>query len=49
MWKNKKVYTALNYIGQFFSLTSAVTGCTLISAFTSLLVIPIGIMSYATG
>ena len=31
----------------FLILTSPITGCILISAFASLLVIPIGIMSYA--
>ena len=41
----KKAYTNLRYIKHFPILASAVTGCILISAFASLLGIPIGIKS----
>ena len=40
---------ALNYIEYFLILTSAVTGFISISAFASLLGIPLGIMSSAIG
>ena len=43
--KHRKVCTALNYIGHFLILASAITGCISISAFVSLLGIPIGITS----
>ena len=42
--KHKKVCATLNYIEQFLILASAINACISISAFTSLLVIPIGIM-----
>ena len=45
--KYKKVCTTLNYIEHFLILASAITGCILISAFVSLLGIPIGITSSA--
>ena len=45
----KTVSTALNYIEHFLILASAVTGCILISAFASLLGIPVGITSSAIG
>ena len=45
--KYKKVRTTLNYIEHFLILASAITGCILISAFVSLLGIPIGITSSA--
>ena len=45
--KHKKGYTNLNYVEHFFILSSAVAGCILISAFASLLGIPIGITSSA--
>ena len=45
--KYKKVCITLNYIELFFILPSAVTGCISISAFSSLLGIPIGITSSA--
>ena len=47
--KHKKVCRTLNYIEQFLILTSAITGCTSISAFASLLGIPIVITSSAIG
>ena len=45
--KHKKVCTTLNYIEYFLILASAITGCTSVSAFASLLCIPIGITSSA--
>ena len=45
--KHKKVCTTLNYIESFLILASTITGCISISAFTSLLGIPIGITSSA--
>ena len=43
MSKNcKKVCTTLNYVKHLFILASTVTGCVSISAFTSLVGIPIG-------
>ena len=47
--KKKKVCTTLNYIEHFLILVSAVNGCISISAFGSLLGIPIGITSSAKG
>ena len=47
--KHKHVCTTLNYIENFFILTSTITGCISISAFASLIGIPIGITSSATG
>ena len=47
--KHKKVWVTLNYIEHFLILASAVTGCILISAFASLLGIPIWITSSAIG
>ena len=47
--KHKKVYRAFNYIQHLLILVSTVTRCISISAFTSLVGIPIGIMSSATG
>ena len=41
--KHKKVCTTLNYIKHFLNLASAITGCVSISAFASLLGIPIGV------
>ena len=43
--RHKKVYTALNYVEHFLILAFAVTGCVSISAFTSLVGIPLGIVS----
>ena len=48
-WKHKKVCTTLNYIEHFLILASAIAGCISISAFVSLLGIPIGITSSAVG
>ena len=45
----KKVYTALNNIENFLILASTITVYISISAFTSLIGIPIGITSSATG
>ena len=47
--KHKKVCTTLNYIEHFLILASTITGCISISAFASLLGIPIGNMSSAIG
>ena len=47
--KHKKVCTTLNLIEHFLISASAVTGCILVSAFASLLGIPIGITSSAIG
>ena len=47
--KHKKVCTTLNYIEHFLILASAIAGCISISAFASLLGIPIGITSSAVG
>ena len=47
--KHKKVCTTLNYIEHFFILASAITVCVLISAFASLLGIPLEITSSAIG
>ena len=41
--KHKKVCTTLNYIEHFLILASTITGCISISAFASLIGIPIGI------
>ena len=43
--KHKKVCTTLNYIAYFLMRASTITGCISISAFASLLGIPIGIKS----
>ena len=45
--KHKKVGTTVSYIEHFLISTSAITGCISVSAFTSLLDIPIGITSSA--
>ena len=47
--KQKKAQTTLNYIKFFLNSASAITGCISISAFASLLGIPIGITSSAIG
>ena len=41
--------TTLNYIKHYLILASAITGCISVSAFTSLLDIPVGITSSAIG
>ena len=40
--KHKKVSTTLNYIENFLISTSTITGCVSVSAFASLVGIPIG-------
>ena len=47
--KQKMVRTTLNYIEHFLILSSTIAGCISISAFTSLLGIPLGITSSAIG
>ena len=47
--KHKKVCTTLNYIEHFLILGSTITGCVSISAFASLIGIPIGITSSGIG
>ena len=47
--KHKKVCTTLNYIEHFLILVFTITGCISISAFSSLIDIPIGITSSAIG
>ena len=47
--KHKKVCTTLNYIEHFLILASTITGCISISAFASLVGIPIGNTSSAIG
>ena len=47
--EHKKVCTTRNYIEHFLILASAVTGCISTSGFASLLGIPIGVTSSATG
>ena len=47
--KYKKLSKTLIYIKHFLILDSAITGCISISAFASLLGIPVGITSFAIG
>ena len=47
--KHKNVYTNLNYIEHVLILASTITGCVSISAFASLVGIPIGIRSSEIG
>ena len=47
--KHKKVVTTLNHIKHFLILGSTITGCISISAFASLVGIPIGITSSVIG
>ena len=47
--KRKKVCKNLNYIEHFLVLGSTITGCISVSAFASLVGIPIGITSSAIG
>ena len=47
--KHKKVCPTLNYIEHFLILATTITGCTGISAFTSLIGINIGTTSSAIG
>ena len=46
---HKKVCTTLNYFEQFLILPSTITGCISISAFASLLGVPIGITKSVIG
>ena len=47
--KHKQVYRVLNYFDYSLIVTSAITGCVSISAFASLVGIPIGIASSTIG
>ena len=47
--KQKNSCTTLNYIENFLILLSTITGCILISVFTSSIGMPIGITSSAIG
>ena len=47
--KHKKVCITLNYIEHFLILAFTITGCVSISAFASLVCVPIGITSSAIG
>ena len=47
--KHKKVCRVLNYVDHSLIVTSTITGCVSISAFASLVGIPIGITSSANG
>ena len=47
--KHKKFCMTLNYIEHLLILASVVTGCVSISAFSSLVGVPIGITSSAVG
>ena len=47
--KHKNVCTVSKYIDQLLILVSAITGCVSISAFASLVGIPIGTASSAVG
>ena len=47
--KHKKVCANLNYVEHFLILASTITDCISISAFASLLGIPVGITSSAIG
>ena len=47
--KYKRTYNYLNYVEQLRILVSTVTGCASISAFASLVCVPVGITSSAVG
>ena len=47
--KRRKVWTTPNYVKHFVIIAPAITGYISISAFATLLSIPIGIMSSAIG
>ena len=47
--KYKKTCNYLNYVEHLLISVSTVTGCVLISAFTSLVCVPVGITSFAVG
>ena len=46
--KHKRTFIVLNYIEHLLILSSVITGCVSISAFGSLVAIPVGITSCAT-
>ena len=48
-WKHKKVCTTLNYVKRFLVLAYTITRYIQISAFASLIGIPIGMTSYGIG
>ena len=49
-WKNVKVvFRPLNYFEHFFIFVSAVNGNASISAFTSIVSVPVGIASFVVG
>ena len=45
--KHKKVCRSLNYVEYFLVFVSAVSGCVPISAFVSLVIVPVGTASSA--
>ena len=45
----KKTFKYLNYVGNLLILVSVVTGCVSISAFASLVCVPVGIASSVVG
>ena len=47
--KYKKTFKYLSYVEHLLSLVSAITGCVSISAFASLVCVPVGITSSAVG
>ena len=47
--KYKKICKYLNYVENLLILSSTVAGCVSISAFASLVCVPVGIMSSAVG
>ena len=47
--KYKKTFKYLNYVEHMLILVSTVTGCVSISAFASLVCVPVSIMSFAVG
>ena len=47
--KHKKVCSALNYFEHFLVFISVVSDCVSISAFTSLVDVPVDVVNYAVG
>ena len=47
--KYKKMYKYLNYVENLLILSSTFTGCVSISAFASLICVPVGTTSFAVG
>ena len=47
--KYKKACKYLNYVEHLLILVSTVTGCVSVSAFASLVCVPVGISSFAVG